>query len=324
MGGGTLRQVCELVRRRARVHLLYPTLTKKEQTMPASTGLRTFDVAPDIAALQATGETQSQRTARRRTLLQLTDPHLFADPEGQLLGVTTRRSFEAVLELALAHSPAADAVVLTGDLVHDESREGYRTLRRLLDRTGLPYYCIPGNHDSRPLMKELLGPAALGTVALRSLADWNLVFLDSTEPGREAGRIGPTRLAALHEALAASPSPALIFLHQHPIPVKSAWMDRLSVEDGEELIALCDRYPQVKALVCGHIHQEFDHRHKGCRILGTPSTCVQFAPRQADFAIDTQAPGYRELTLLADGALETRVVRLDGYPERPSRTAGGY
>jgi hypothetical protein len=26
-------------------------------------------------------------------LVQLTDPHLFADPSGQLLGITTRRSF---------------------------------------------------------------------------------------------------------------------------------------------------------------------------------------------------------------------------------------
>ncbi|WP_296811529.1 metallophosphoesterase, partial [Thiocapsa sp.] len=114
------------------------------------------------------------------------------------------------LELALAHSPPADALVLTGDLVHDESREGYRSLRRLLDRTGLPYYCIPGNHDSRPLMEELLGPAALGPVAVRQLGDWDLVFLDSTAPGRDEGRIGRVRLAALRDALAASPSPAVI------------------------------------------------------------------------------------------------------------------
>lgn len=288
--------------------------------MPASNGLRTFDVAPS----PTTGIARPEPIAQRRTLLQLTDPHLFAEPDEQLLGVTTRRSFEAVLELALAHSPPADALVLTGDLVHDESREGYRALRRLLDRTGLPYYCIPGNHDSRPLMEELLGPAALGPVTVINLGDWNLVFLDSTQPGREGGRIGRARLAALRDALAARPSPAVIFLHQHPIPVQSAWMDRLSVEDGEELITLCDRHHQVKALVCGHIHQEFEQRIDGYRVLGTPSTCVQFEPRRSEFAIDAQAPGYRELTLLANGALETRVVRLDGYPERPSRTACGY
>ncbi|UHD16025.1 3',5'-cyclic-AMP phosphodiesterase [Thiocapsa bogorovii] len=288
--------------------------------MPASIGSRTLDLAPSPVA----GGTRPEQTVQRRTLLQLTDPHLFAQPDGQLLGVTTRRSFEAVLELALSHSPPADALVLTGDLVHDESREGYRSLRRLLDRTDLPYYCIPGNHDSRPLMEELLGPAAVEPVAVRKLADWNLVFLDSTEPGLEGGRIGRARLAALDEVLAPDPSPTVIFLHQHPIPVRSDWMDELSVEDGEELIAICDRHPQVRAVVCGHIHQEFARRIDGYSVLGTPSTCVQFEPRRSQFAIDTQAPGYRELALLADGALETRVVRLDGYPERANRTAGGY
>jgi 3',5'-cyclic-AMP phosphodiesterase len=117
----------------------------------------------------------------------------------------------------------AEALVLTGDLVHDESREGYRALRRLLDRTGLPYYCIPGNHDSASdgrAARTCSTRAGCRTHPRR----WNLVFLDSTEPGREAGdRQGSTRSA--RDALAASPSPAVIFLHQHPIPVKSAWMD---------------------------------------------------------------------------------------------------
>ncbi|EGV16772.1 3',5'-cyclic-AMP phosphodiesterase [Thiocapsa marina] len=288
--------------------------------MPASIGLRTFEVAPSTTG----EELRSGQGEPRRTLLQLTDPHLFAKADGQLLGVTTRRSFEAVLEHACTHSPHADTLVLTGDLVHDESREGYRSLRRLLDRTGLPYYCIPGNHDSRPLMEDLLGPAALGPVAVHRLGNWNLVFLDSTEPGQDGGRIGGARLAALREALAASPSPAVIFLHQHPIPVQSDWMDRLSVADGDELIALCNRSPRVKALVCGHIHQEFEQRIDGYSVLGTPSTCVQFAPRRSEFAIDTRAPGYRELTLHQNGALETHVVRLDGYPERALRTARGY
>jgi 3',5'-cyclic-AMP phosphodiesterase len=98
----------------------------------------------------------------------------------------------------------------------------------------------------------------------------------------------------------------------------------MGVEDGEELIALCDRHPEVKALVCGHIHQEFEQRIGGCSVLGTPSTCVQFKPRRAEFAIDTQAPGYRELTLLTTARCETRVVRLDGYPERASAAAVGY
>ena len=71
-------------------------------------------------------------------LVQLSDPHLFAEPTGHLLGITTRSSFQAVIDLALAGRQAAHALILTGDLVHDESPAGYRYLRQALEKTGLP------------------------------------------------------------------------------------------------------------------------------------------------------------------------------------------
>ncbi len=256
--------------------------------------------------------------------MQLTDPHLFADAQGRLLGITTQRSFEAVLELALAHSSPTDALVLTGDLVHDSSAQGYRALRHLLDRTELPYYCIPGNHDSPERMDDLLGPAALGPVTRRRLGNWNLVFLDSTAPGREGGNLGQTRLAALGDLLATERPPTLLFLHHQPVPVRSRWIDTMGVLDGPALIGLCDHHPHVKAIVCGHIHQEFALQRHGYSILGTPSTCFQFTPERDDFAIDPIPPGYRALWLSPDGEIQTEVIRLIDYPERPDPSALGY
>ena len=261
-------------------------------------------------------------------LIQITDLHLFGDPSGRLLGLTTRLSFESVLACALKGGqgglPSPDAVVLTGDLVHDESPQGYAYLGQVLKSTGLPCYCIPGNHDRRDLMETHLGVAAVGAVAGRRLGDWHLVFLDSTVDGQDGGRLGFDRLRCLEALLAAEPSATLVFLHQHPVPVGSAWMDTMGLENGEELIALCDRYPHVKAMLCGHIHQEFAVTRGGCRILGAPSTCVQFLPESADFAVDGRPPGYRELRLYPDGRLETWVVRLPAYPERLDLGAGGY
>jgi len=42
-----------------------------------------------------------------------------------------------------------------------------------------------------------------------------------------------------------------------------------------------------------------------------PSTCAQFLPHSEQFAIDPAPPGYRRLTLRADGSIDTEVVRLD-------------
>ncbi|MGE5154256.1 MAG: 3',5'-cyclic-AMP phosphodiesterase [Bdellovibrio bacteriovorus] len=257
-------------------------------------------------------------------LVQITDSHLFADPRGKLLGLTTRDSFLAVLALALGTGPRPDALVMTGDLVHDETAEAYAYLQGVLEATGLPCYCIPGNHDQPELMTQWLGAAALDPVASRRLGRWNLLFLDSTRPGEEGGHLEDDQLAQLDRLLSGNPSPSLVFLHQHPTSVHSAWMDTMDVANGAELIAVCDRHPNVRALVFGHIHQEFVAEHGGYHILGAPSTCVQFLPESEDFALDTRPPGYRELLLYADGRLETWVRRLAAYPERPNAASNGY
>lgn len=276
--------------------------------------------------MSAAGEAAEGEHRGPARLVQITDCHLFAEPDGKLLGLTTRQSFEAVLDLALGGSAPcpADALVMTGDLVHDETPEGYAYLRGVLESTGLPYYCIPGNHDRRDLLEQWLGPAAVGRVASRQLGPWNLIFLDSTRPGWEGGLLGRDQLDQADRLLAENPAPTVVFLHQHPISVRSAWMDTMDVENGHELIAVCDRHPNVRALVFGHIHQEFVAERGGYRILGAPSTCVQFLPESTDFAVDTLTPGYRDLLLFPDGRLETSVRRLAAYPEPLNTAADGY
>lgn len=283
--------------------------------------------SPGRSAQHGNGEAADGGHQGPARLVQITDPHLFANPEGKLLGLTTRQSFEAVLTLALDDgAPApADALVMTGDLVHDETPEGYRYLHGILRATGLPCYCIPGNHDRPDLMEQYLGAAAVGRVASRRLGPWNLLFLDSTRPGQEGGLLGLDQLDELDGLLAGNPAPSVVFLHQHPISIRSAWMDTMAVENGAELIALCDRHPtKVRALVFGHIHQEFAAEQSGYLILGAPSTCVQFLPGSEDFAVDTRPPGYRELLLYPDGRLETSVRRLSAYPEPLNTNVAGY
>lgn len=263
---------------------------------------------------------------RQRTLklVQLSDSHLFADPSGKLLGLTTRRSFEAVLARIMGSAATADALVMTGDLVHDETPEGYAFLGRSLESTGLPCYCIPGNHDRRDLMEEWLGTVAVERVASRTLGGWNLILLDSTKHGNEVGHLGHHQLDQLDELLTHNPRPSLVFLHQHPMAVQSRWIDTMGVDNGKALLATCDRRPNLKAVVFGHVHQEFRATHNGYLVLGTPSTCIQFLPGSADFAMDSRTPGYREFLLHPDGSIETSVIRLTAYPEPLPLHGSGY
>jgi Icc protein len=193
-----------------------------------------------------------------------------------------------------------------------------------LDSKGLPYYCIPGNHDQPERLAQWLGAAAVGRLASRTLGPWNLIFLDSTHPGEEGGRLDSDQLQGVDQLLAEGHRPTLVFLHQHPVSVGSAWMDTMDVENGNELIRVCDRHTNLRGLIFGHVHQEFMSERGGYLILGAPSTCVQFLPGSPDFAIDTRPPGYRELLLYPNGALETWVRRLTAYSERLDTASNGY
>jgi 3',5'-cyclic-AMP phosphodiesterase len=93
----------------------------------------------------------------------------------------------------------------------------------------------------------------------------------------------------------------------------SAWLDGVALRDAPEFWKVIDSNPNVKAVVCGHVHQAADRQRNNVRFLSTPSTCAQFLPGSEFFALDDRPPGLRWLTLHANGRLETEV---DWTPSR--------
>ena len=87
---------------------------------------------------------------------------------------------------------------------------------------------------------------------------------------------------------------------------------------------MLERFPQTKALLWGHVHQEIDGERNGVRLLASPSTCIQFAPGSEGFQVSEQAPGYRWLRLHGDGRLETGVERLVGFAFTVDYGSNGY
>jgi Icc protein len=106
--------------------------------------------------------------------------------------------------------------------------------------------------------------------------------------------------------------------------VNSAWLDQHSLKDADEFWNVVEKHDNIRAVLCGHIHQELDELHGGVRVLATPSTCVQFKPNSNEFALDIRSPGWRELELREDGSLLTEVKRLANGSFRPDFNAEGY
>jgi Icc protein len=258
-------------------------------------------------------------------LLQLTDTHLYGNPDGRLLGQNTRRTLELVLEHALATAWPVDRVLLTGDLVHDESREGYRYLAERLGRLGVPCNGLPGNHDAPRVMAGTLDGGVVSAARSVRCGAWNLVFLDSTVPGAEGGHLADAELRGLETALGAHPEAhALVCLHHQPVPVGSAWIDTMALDNPGELFGVIDAHPQVRGILWGHVHQDYNGWRGRVRLLGTPSTCVQFLPGSDVFALDERPPGYRWLELSPDGRIETGVERIAAYPDPLRLQTHGY
>lgn len=267
----------------------------------------------------------SDEDARALRLLQLTDLHLYRDPEGRLLGQKTRLTFERVLDLAQKAYWPVDRILLTGDLVHDESPEGYRFLQDRLASLATPCSSLPGNHDRPSLMAETLDQQIIGTDACLRHGVWNLIFLDSTIPGEEGGHLPDDQLHSLSAALEAHPrQPALVCLHHQPLPIGSRWLDTMALDNPEAFFAILDRHPQVRGILWGHIHQEYRGERRGVALLATPSTCIQFLPRSEGFAVDARPPGFRWLTLYPDGRIDTGVERIAAYPEPMDLQSVGY
>lgn len=258
-------------------------------------------------------------------IVQFTDMHLYADTRRDLLGVPTEQSFlDTVRQARRDHWPVA-LVLATGDLVHDHAAAGYQRLHAHLAALDAPVYCLPGNHDDSALMRAHLCGASVQLNKVVDHGAWRIVLLDSTVPGSDAGHLAAAELAHLDAQLSsAADRQVLVCLHHNPVPIGSPWLDTMMVDNAVDFFAVLDRHPQVRAVLWGHVHQTYDQVRRGVRLLASPSTCIQFQPQSAGFALDDAAPGYRWLVLHDSGAIETGVARLTNYSATLDRRSGGY
>lgn len=244
-------------------------------------------------------------------VVQLTDCHLLADTDAPLHGWRNWRALDAVLAHVRAAYARIDAVLLTGDLVHDESEAGYRRLAERVESLGAPVVCaLPGNHDDPDgIANDMPGVRTIGPVAL---GPWRIHLLNSRIQGSEGGRLGEPALATLADDLAAHPDhPALLAVHHPPVPVGAAWLDAMRLADGDHLLTLLQRHPQARAVVSGHVHQRFEAHGTPAHVLCTPAVTRQFRPGSATFAEDAErSPGYRVVRLAPKGGLTSRVRRV--------------
>ncbi|MDC9590032.1 3',5'-cyclic-AMP phosphodiesterase [Xenorhabdus sp. XENO-10] len=268
-------------------------------------------------------------------ILQITDTHLFANKGDSLLGINTYCSYQAVLDMILKQNLDIDLIVATGDLVQDQTINAYQHFAEGIARLSAPCVWLPGNHDYQPAMVDTLAAAGISPSKQIFIGQhWQVIMLDSQVQGVPHGELTDYQLEWMKKCLDEhSERHTIVMLHHHPVPSGCTWLDQHSLRNSSELSECLKDRTQVKAILCGHIHQEVDEMWNGIRVMATPSTCVQFKPHCTNFMLDTVAPGWRYLELSVIGnsvtgnkeaKLQTQVHRLKSNEFCPDLDSDGY
>jgi Icc protein len=244
-------------------------------------------------------------------ILQITDTHLHAHREARMRGLNTYETFKAIIDRVENGVRKPDAVLATGDLVQDETRQGYDRFRKLVEKLDVPVHCLPGNHDSPDIMADVLSHPPFQYCGQASYGRWRLIMLNTVVRWDDGGRLDNEQLQFLDAALAAcSEQFALVAMHHHPVPMGSHWLDGIGLRNADEFFAILDRHAHVRCITWGHVHQASERMRNGVTLLSSPSTCSQFLPDSDVFRLDLKPPGYRWLDLLPDGTVNSEIVWL--------------
>jgi 3',5'-cyclic-AMP phosphodiesterase len=198
-------------------------------------------------------------------IAQITDTHLcqhHADLEDPL---GPDACLERTVDALLAHSP--DAVLLTGDIADDASVEGTNRARTIIERLGVPIIATPGNHDLTAQVEQVFGRTSV------TVPGWELVVVNTVIPATEYGRVDIDTLG--QRLVQTAGRPTLIAMHHPPITLSThRWFQ---LDGASDMVRLVTEYPNVKAVVSGHLHEAFAVQLDHASYIGCPSAWYAIA-----------------------------------------------
>ncbi len=242
-------------------------------------------------------------------ILILSDAHLFGSQDQELFGVNTYNSLHKVVNYIKHSDDTYDLFVASGDLSEDGHTKAYEDFHQSTLGLATSAVWMKGNHDQFSNVPDELANRNIHTEW--HMDPWNLIFLDTTLAGKDEGALSQKELHRLEAFLERfKEGYVFIFMHHQPLDVGSDFIDVIGLLNKEIFWKLIDRYKNIRGVLFGHVHQEFDTHINGIRLLASPSTSMQFKPLSRELAFDESSYGYRKLVLNPDGSIETEVVRI--------------
>jgi 3',5'-cyclic AMP phosphodiesterase CpdA len=220
-------------------------------------------------------------------IAQISDTHIALDaPDAE------RRSRDLAATIAdiNALDPAPDAIVHTGDIVHNGRPDEYSEAAAILAAARPPLYVVAGNKDNRENLRTAFAPS--GYLSLASgFIDYaiddhpvRLIALDTVSSDSNKGDFCSERARRLINLIdAETTKPIAVFTHHPPFEVMVG-PERLHFAAPEKLSRLrraLQHSGRVVAVFSGHVH-----RAAAGRVGAIPATvmpCIATTRRYGDY-----------------------------------------
>jgi 3',5'-cyclic-AMP phosphodiesterase len=215
-------------------------------------------------------------------IAQISDTHLRGDGTPMHDNINPAETLaDCIAHINRLH-PRPDVVLATGDLVDRGLSDDYAVLRPILDRLQMPVYVIPGNHDDRTAMRDAFGERDYlpnDRAFLQYTIEHyplRLIGLDTLLAGKVHGGLCQDRRRWLVERLAEQQEkPTVVFMHHPPFASGIHFLDEPVFEGAQEVSEIIRAHPQVRQVLCGHIHRAIHLNWAGTCAAVAPSTVYQ-------------------------------------------------
>jgi 3',5'-cyclic AMP phosphodiesterase CpdA len=231
-------------------------------------------------------------------VVHLTDPHLLA-PGGRLFGLDPLARLDEALAHVRRHEPAADLLLVTGDLTDRGEEAAYAALKERLAAMPQPALLLLGNHDARDAFRRVFADAGTDEAGFVQAAvdgadGVSLLALDTLIEGEAGGALDGGRLAWLERRLDERRERAVyLAMHHPPVACGIPGMDAIGLDDADAFWKVLRRAPQVRHVFAGHIHRPFFARrgHVSVSTVPAPAHQVHLQYTAEDAVLGSHEPG---------------------------------
>jgi 3',5'-cyclic AMP phosphodiesterase CpdA len=230
---------------------------------------------------------------------QISDIHISSVGDYEEMLSSHATGFLTTILAELNQQDDLDFVLLTGDLFNTPTEANVALFLQAIRTLRKPYYIIPGNHDRRNLdeteglsrrefarrfnpqfqARPAAPEAQAGYWSITVKPEVQLIGLDSIRDEDWGGIIDAAQMDWLEEELKTHADKLIILAVHHPFhplaPVDNHpdWRNFVC-DNGPGMLALLDRYPQVKLVLTGHHHQTKTDLLGQRLHLACPALCV--------------------------------------------------